>query len=41
MSKKLGKQTIQFENLPVVKGFYSVVGEKEGLGNFGDYFEIW
>ena len=39
MSKKLGKQTIQFENLPVVKGFYSVVGEKEGLGNFGDYFD--
>ena len=39
MGKRLGKQTIVFENKPIVKGFYSIVGEKEGLGNFGEYFD--
>lgn len=36
---KLGKQTIVFKNKPIMKSCYSIVGEKEGNGNFKDYFD--
>lgn len=39
MGKKLGKQTIQFTNTAKIIGNYSIVGEKEGNGNFKDYFD--
>ena len=39
MGKKIGKQTIIFEKKPKVIGSHSIVGEKEGLGNFGEYFD--
>ena len=38
MSEK-NHQTIIFKNRPKVKGFYSIVGQKEGQGNFGQYFD--
>lgn len=38
MYKKLGKQTIVFENTPSVIGKYSIVGPKEGKGNFSKYY---
>ena len=38
MGKRLGKQTICFTNKPKIIGNYSIVGEKEGCGNFKDYF---
>lgn len=31
-------QTIKFKNKPVIIGSYSIVGPKEGQGNFGPYF---
>lgn len=31
-------QTIIFKNKPKIKGYYSIVGKKEGEGNFKDYF---
>lgn len=31
-------QTIVFKNKPVIIGSYSIVGPKEGKGNFGPYF---
>ena len=34
----MGKQTIEFKNKPVIIGSYSIVGPKEGKGNFGPYF---
>ena len=37
MSEK-NKQTIIFKNRPKIKGYYSIVGQKEGAGNFGQYF---
>ena len=39
MGKKIGKQTIQFANAPRIIGSYSIVGEKEGCGNFKDFFD--
>ncbi len=36
--KKVGKQTVVFTNKPMIVGNYSVVGEKEGNGNFKEYF---
>ena len=36
---KLGKQTIVFTNKPKVIGNYSVAGQKEGFGNFKEFFE--
>lgn len=36
---KLGKQTIIFKNKPIMKSCYSIVGEKEGNGNFKDFFD--
>lgn len=38
MSKKVGDQTIIFNNKPKIISNYSVVGEKEGNGPFKDYF---
>ena len=39
MGKKLGKQTIEFTNKPNIIGNYTIVSEKEGNGNFKDYFD--
>ena len=39
MGKKIGKQTIIFDNNPKIKGYYSIVGEKEYKGNFSEYFD--
>lgn len=39
MGKKIGKQTIQFTNPAKIIGYYSIVGEKEGCGNFKDFFD--
>lgn len=38
MLNRLGKQTIVFKNKPRVISHYSVVGPKEGNGNFGKFF---
>ena len=37
-SKKIGKQTIVFNNKPIMRGCYSIVGGKEGEGNFKEFF---
>jgi len=37
--KKIGKQTIVFEHPPSIVGNYSIVGPKEGNGNFAKYFD--
>ena len=34
----LGKTTIMFKNKPMIVGNYSIVGDKEGCGNFSGYF---
>ncbi len=39
MSKKIGRQTIKFDLLPKMIGCYSIVGKKEGQGNFGEFFD--
>lgn len=39
MGRKVGKQTIVFSEPVGIIGSYSIVGEKEGLGNFKDYFD--
>jgi len=39
MGKKVGDQTIVFENKPKILTGYSIVGEKEGNGNLKDYFD--
>lgn len=39
MGKKLGNQTIQFTNPAKIIGNYTIVGEKEGCGNFKDFFD--
>ena len=39
MGKRMGKQTICFQNSPKIIGNYSIVGQKEGNGNFKDYFD--
>lgn len=39
MGKRLGKQTINFQNKPKIIGNYTIVGEKEGNSNFKDYFD--
>ena len=40
MEKHLYNQTIFFKNCPKIIGNFSVVGPKEGQGNFGDFFDI-
>ncbi|PRX26704.1 stage V sporulation protein AD [Orenia metallireducens] len=37
--KKLGKQTVQFDNPPQIISSASVVGNKESQGPLGDYFD--
>lgn len=37
--KKQGKQTVEFKKPPVITGFYSVVGPKEGEGPLNKYFD--
>ena len=32
-------KTIILKNRPKIKGYYSIVGEKEGNGNFGNFFD--
>lgn len=39
MGKKLGKQTIVFESPAKIVGNYSIVGEKEGNGSFGEFYD--
>lgn len=39
MNKILGKQSIRFENPPVISGAASVVGKKESEGPYGKYFD--
>ena len=39
MGKRLGKQTIAFTNPAKIIGNYTIVGEKEGNGTFGKYFD--
>lgn len=39
MGKRMGRQTISFQNAPKIIGNYSIVGEKEGHGNFKEYFD--
>ena len=38
MLNRIGNQTLVFKNKPRVIGSYSVVGPKEGQGNFGKFF---
>lgn len=35
----MASQTVIFKNRPVIIGNYSIVGPKEGQGNFGPYFD--
>lgn len=39
-SKQMGKQSVLFENPPIIKGAASVVGEKEGQGPYGSCFDV-
>ncbi len=39
MGIKVGEQTVIFENPIYVRGFYSIVGQKEGNGSFRDFFD--
>lgn len=39
-SKKLGLQTVKFENPPSVIGTSSIVGPKEGEGSLRDYYDL-
>ena len=40
VKKKLGRQTVLFENPPSVAGYAAVVGKKEGNGPIGAYFDV-
>ena len=37
--KKIGKQTVELKNKPVISGHYSIVGPKEGEGPLARYFD--
>ena len=39
-SKRMGKQSVRFDNPPVIKGWASVAGKKEAEGPLGKYFDI-
>lgn len=39
MINRVGKQTIQFDSMPVISGFASAVGKKEGEGPLKEYFD--
>jgi len=38
--KKLGSQTVKFQNPPSIIGTATIVGPKEGQGRFKDYYDI-
>jgi stage V sporulation protein AD len=38
--KKLGKQTVQFQNTPIIIGTSTTVGPKEGEGPLSQYFDV-
>lgn len=38
--KQQGKQSVRFENPPVISGKASVVGQKEGEGPYGSHFDV-
>lgn len=38
--KKLGSQTVKFENPPSIESFYTIVGPKEGQGPLSKYFDF-
>ncbi|MDO4166184.1 MAG: stage V sporulation protein AD [Eubacteriales bacterium] len=38
--KQQGKQSVRFEHPPVISGHASVVGQKEGEGPYGSYFDV-
>lgn len=40
MRKRFGKQSVKFENRPVVASTSSIVGDIEGAGPLGNYFDI-
>ena len=37
--KRLGKQTVHFENPPIIIGTAAIAGEKEGQGPIGNCFD--
>lgn len=37
--KELGKQSVKFEHPPIIMGAASIVGDKEGNGPYGGYFD--
>ena len=39
-TKRVGKYTIKFENPPIVCGYASVVGKKEGQGPLANTFDF-
>lgn len=39
MAKRVGKYTIQMENMPSIEGFASVCGKKEAQGPLGEFFD--
>ena len=39
-NKKIGTQTVKFENPPTISSAYSIVGPKEGEGPLAKYFDI-
>ena len=39
-NKKIGKHTIKLENPVTISSTYSIVGQKEGDGPLGKYFDI-
>lgn len=39
MAKRVGRYTIQMENMPFINGFAAVCGKKEAEGPLGEYFD--
>ena len=39
MAKRIGKYTIQMENMPSIEGYASVCGKKEAEGPLGKFFD--
>ncbi len=39
MTKRLGKQTVKFQNPPSILSYAAIVGPKEGQGPLGEYFD--
>lgn len=39
MAKRIGKYTLQMENMPSIQGFASIVGKKESEGPLGELFD--